>query len=195
MATHRANVANRLRMQFEIQIQEGLKLTTRFDALERVWGQTGAVLTQNTTNPLTSNFIYNRPEQNISFERAYVTFNALYGVFDVGYQQSRRWGSCVFCDDSDSDAGIHYRYMMGPWTFGLEWEKRADGSQTSFTNGLYPAQQGEGSAAQRLTARTLTTWAAATTTTTFTTSTRSTAGPRARRACATSLTMTQLPAP
>jgi hypothetical protein len=145
---HRANVANRLRMQFEIQIQEGLKLTTRFDALERAWGQTGAVLTQNTTNPLTSNFIYTRPEQNISFERAYVTFNALYGVFDVGYQQSRIWGTCTFCDDYDTDAGIHYRYMMGPWTFGLEWEKRADASQTSFSNGLYPAQAGEGSPTQ-----------------------------------------------
>jgi hypothetical protein len=144
----RANVANRMRMQFEIQIQEGLKLTTRFDALERAWGQTGAVLTQNTTNPLTANFIYNRPEQNISFERAYVTFNALYGVFDVGYQQSRIWGTCAFCDDYDTDAGVHYRYMTGPWTFGLEWEKRADASQTSFTNGLFPAQQGEGSAAQ-----------------------------------------------
>ncbi|MCK7509707.1 MAG: hypothetical protein MZV70_40465 [Desulfobacterales bacterium] len=34
-------------MQFEIQIQEGLKLTTRFDALERAWGQTAAVLTQH----------------------------------------------------------------------------------------------------------------------------------------------------
>jgi hypothetical protein len=47
-------------------------------------------------------------------------------VFDVGYQQSRVWGTCAFCDDYDSDAGIHYRYMMGPWTFGLEYEKRAD---------------------------------------------------------------------
>ncbi len=34
----RANIANRLRMQFEIQVQEGLKLTTRFDALERAVG-------------------------------------------------------------------------------------------------------------------------------------------------------------
>jgi hypothetical protein len=144
----RANIGQRMRMQFEIQIQEGLKLTTRFDAMERAWGQTGAVLTQNTTNTLTSNFLYTRPEQNISFERAYVTFNALYGVFDVGYQNSRAWGTCAFCDDYDSDAAIHYRYMMGPWTFGLEWEKRADASVTSWANGLYPAQQGEGSVAQ-----------------------------------------------
>ena len=35
----RANIANRMRIQFEIQMQEGLKLTTRFDALERAWGE------------------------------------------------------------------------------------------------------------------------------------------------------------
>ncbi len=135
----RANVGNRMRMQFEIQVQEGLKLTTRFDALERAWGQTPATLTQT--------FSYNRPEQNISWERAYVTFNALYGVFDVGYQQSRVWGTCAFCDDYDSDAGIHYRYMMGPWTLGLEWEKRA-GTNSNWYLGLPDERQGEGSAAQ-----------------------------------------------
>jgi len=135
----RANVGNRLRMQFEIQVQEGLKLTTRFDALERVWGQTPAVLTQT--------FSYNRPEQNISWERAYVTFNALYGVFDVGYQQSRVWGTCAFCDDYDTDAGVHYRYMMGPWTIGLEWEQRA-GTNSSWYLGLPDERQGDGSAAQ-----------------------------------------------
>jgi hypothetical protein len=138
----RANVANRLRMQFEIQVQEGLKLTTRFDALERAWGQQPAVL--NNTAPTNA---YARAENNISWERAYVTFNALYGVFDVGYQQSRVWGTCAFCDDYDSDAGIHYRYMMGPWTLGLEWEKRA-GTNNSWYLGLPPEQQGEGSATQ-----------------------------------------------
>ena len=135
----RANVANRMRMQFEIQVQEGLKLTTRFDALERVWGQQPAVLTQT--------FSYARPENNISWERAYVTFNALYGVFDVGYQQSRVWGTCAFCDDYDTDAGVHYRYMMGPWTLGLEWEQRA-GTNSSWYLGLPDERQGDGSAAQ-----------------------------------------------
>ena len=41
-ADSRANIANRLRMQFQIQLQEGLRLTTRFDALERVWGEQNA---------------------------------------------------------------------------------------------------------------------------------------------------------
>jgi len=122
----RANVANRLRMQFEIQVQEGLKLTTRFDALERAWGeqQVGTSATPGTSPWYGAQAT--TTERNISWERAYITFNALYGVFDVGYQQSRVWGTCAFCDDYDSDAGVHYRYMMGPWTFGLEWEKRAD---------------------------------------------------------------------
>jgi len=120
----RANIANRLRMQFEIQVQEGLKLTTRFDALERVWGENAAAAAPSPAAS-TANMGAIATERNISWERAYVTFNALYGVFDVGYQQSRAWGTCAFCDDFDSDAGIHYRYMMGPWTFGLEYEKRA----------------------------------------------------------------------
>jgi hypothetical protein len=117
-ANAHSNIANRLRMQFEVQIQEGLKLTTRFDALERVWGQQYVVST--TTAPYSATV-----ENNISFERAYVTFNALYGVWDVGYQASVNWGTCAFCDDFDSDPGIHYRYMTGPWTVAAEWEKKS----------------------------------------------------------------------
>ena len=103
-----------------------------------------------------------------------MTFNALYGVFDVGYQQSRVWGTCAFCDDYDSDAGIHYRYMMGPWTFGLEYEKRAD---TGFSG------EGSGQGGTYLRAPTMTT--------TSITSTVSIAGPRARRDSATSSTAMQ----
>jgi hypothetical protein len=140
-ANAHSNIANRLRMQFEIQIQEGLKLTTRFDALERDWGQQYVVST--TTAPYAGN-----AEGNISFERAYVTFNAVYGVFDVGYQQSRVWGTCAFCDDYDTDPGIHYTYMTGPWSVGANWEKRSAYSETKQTvGGLngYTANDGEGS--------------------------------------------------
>ena len=136
-ANAHSNIANRLRMQFEIQVQEGLKLTTRFDALERVWGETqaagpGAAAWGN--------------EKNISWERAYVTFNALYGVFDVGYKQSRVWGTCAFCDDYDTDAGISYRYLMGPWTMGLNWDKRANWSELKNTDTIVGegAQQSSG---------------------------------------------------
>ena len=129
----RANIGNRLRMQFEVQVQEGLKLTTRFDALERAWGQNQVVGGAQAG------------EKNISWERAYVTFNALYGVFDVGYKQSRVWGTCAFCDDYDSDAGISYRYMMGPWTFGANWDKRGNWSEMKDPNLNGATAIGEGS--------------------------------------------------
>jgi hypothetical protein len=139
-ANAHSNIANRLRMQFEIQIQEGLKLTTRFDALERDWGQQYVVST--TTAPYAGSV-----ENNISFERAFVTFNALYGVWDVGYQQNRSWGTGAFCD-FDTDPGIHYRYMTGPWTLAAEWEKRSAYIETKqVLGGLngYTVNDGEGS--------------------------------------------------
>ncbi len=140
-ADSKANVGQRLRMQFEIQVQEGLKLTTRFDAMERVWGQNPTVPTTNLqgtdTNP------YSRYENDISWERVYVTFNALYGVFDVGYQQTMAWGTCAFCNDYTSDAAVNYRYMMGPWTFGLGWEK-----PTGFAGSNTVSWLSEGSRAQ-----------------------------------------------
>ena len=115
-ADSRANIANRLRMQFEIQVQEGLKLTTRFDALERVWGQqTVAPAPSPGADGATT-------ERNISWERAYVTFNALYGVFDVGYQQTRSWGTCAFCKEFDLYASYRiYSDLTLTVGFGSFW--------------------------------------------------------------------------
>ena len=138
----RANIANRLRMQFEIQVQESLKRPTRFDARERVGGENHVANTPSPGATAWTGANAVTPERNISWERAYVTFNALYGVFDVGYQASKNWGTCAFCDDFDSDAGIHYRYMMGPWTFGLEYEKRADTNRSGEGSGQGGAQLG-----------------------------------------------------
>ncbi len=74
-----------------------------------------------------------------------MTFNALYGVFDVGYQQSRVWGTCAFCDDYDTDPGIMYTYMMGPWTFAANWDKRRKYRDEASVQGVRPPdQQGEG---------------------------------------------------
>jgi hypothetical protein len=126
----RSNIGNRLRMQFEIQIQEGLKLTTRFDAMERAWGENSVAPAPNPGTSAWAGAAAATTERNISWERAYVTFNALYGVFDVGFQESRAWGTCAFCDDND---------MMGPWTFGLEYEK------STYQDGGSGASSGEGS--------------------------------------------------
>ena len=61
--------AQRLRVQTVFKVAEGLTLTTRFDAMENVWG-----VTKNMAS-----------DDNISWERAYVTFKTGVGNFYAGY--------------------------------------------------------------------------------------------------------------
>lgn len=93
--------SQRLRVQTVFQVAEGLKLTTRFDAMERVWAQ-------EALNATTNN------EQNIQWERVYVTFNTLGGTFDVGYQSGGTFGT-IFADQvAGGVPRIKYTYVNGP---------------------------------------------------------------------------------
>jgi len=96
---------NRLRMQPEFKIAEGLVLTTRFDALEKKWGQT-----------LTTN------NESLSFERAYVTFDTKGGRFMVGYQEDRAFGT-VFGNSAGSKPMIKYFLPLGDFTLIAAIEK------------------------------------------------------------------------
>jgi len=96
---------NRLRMQPEFKVAEGLVLTTRFDALEKKWGQT-----------LTTN------NESLSFERAYVTFDTKGGRFMVGYQEDRAFGT-VFGNSAGSKPMIKYFLPLGDFTLIAAIEK------------------------------------------------------------------------
>jgi hypothetical protein len=91
----------RLRIQTVFQVAEGLKLTTRFDAMERVWGEQG----------LSSSAL---GEENIQWERAYVTFMVPFGQFDIGYQSVGGFGTS-FANAVSSGARLKYTYVNGPW--------------------------------------------------------------------------------
>ena len=94
--------SQRLRVQTVFQVAEGLKLTTRFDAMERVWGLEAVGSTPGTD------------EKNIQWERVYVTFNTLGGTFDVGYQSGGTFGT-VFGDQvAGGVPRIKYTYVNGP---------------------------------------------------------------------------------
>ena len=119
----RGTFGQRLRVGTVFQITEGLKLTTRFDALERVWGQEAAVGTPNpaTTTAGTGGF---QDENNISWERAFVTFNLGPGFFDVGYQAVNYWSPIAFGNTSASSGGmIRYTAPIGPLTLSAYWQK------------------------------------------------------------------------
>lgn len=107
----------RLQVNPVIQVAEGLKLVTRFDALVRVWGQDPIGTSATRTNTRNT-----AEEQNISWRRAYISAKILGGILDVGYQSGGPWGT-DFMDYENDCAAIKYVYPVGPWAFVARTEK------------------------------------------------------------------------
>ncbi|MFH2065676.1 MAG: hypothetical protein ABIK15_10815 [Pseudomonadota bacterium] len=81
----------RLRVQTDFKVTEDLKLTTRFDALEKVW---------NTDD---SAFTNSEDAENIDFDRAYMTIISKVGMFMLGRQEGVTWGTTWADDEDDTD--------------------------------------------------------------------------------------------
>lgn len=81
----------RLRVQTDFKVTEDLKLTTRFDALEKAW---------NTDD---SAFDNNIDAENIDFDRAYMTIISKVGMFMLGRQEGVTWGTTWADDEADTD--------------------------------------------------------------------------------------------
>jgi hypothetical protein len=113
------NTWQRLRVQTDFQVQEGLKLTTRFDALEKIWGATRGTGAANSAAGLP-----NTEAENIKFSLAYVNANLWGGLLRAGYQQQGQFGT-TFADYGDYAYGprIRYDYVTGPWTWIALYDK------------------------------------------------------------------------
>jgi len=110
-------VGQRLRIGSVFQVAEGLKLTARFDAMERIWGQ---------DNVAPAPGVLDRSEKNISWERAYVTFNLGPGFFDVGYMGDGAWSPIAFGNTTGSGPGVKYTAVFGPATVSAFWFKNSE---------------------------------------------------------------------
>lgn len=138
----RATYGQRLRINTVFQVSEGLKLTTRFDAMERGWGQENSLGTPNPTATYPSTAAAGaygtgtgtNPENNISFERAYVTFNLGPGFFDVGYQAEGYWSPIAFGNTTGSQGIIRYTALLGPVTLSAYTQKV---TETEFDPAVY----------------------------------------------------------
>jgi len=122
--------SQRLRVEPEFQIVEGLKLVTRFDALEKHWGDQawagGTGETQSRTQtPAGTGAATAKAQENIEWERAYLDFNVPFGKFQVGYMQFLMWGT-DFLNTPLSAGGIRYFFNQGPWMVVAAIEKRAE---------------------------------------------------------------------
>lgn len=125
-----AGYYQRLRVQTEFKVAEGLLLVTRFDALERRWGDSrwNGTSTEDTYNRNMVNGVANavQIQENIEFERAYLDFNTKIGKFQIGYQNFISFGT-PFVNSDITRAGIKWIIPAGPLTVIAAIEKGAGG--------------------------------------------------------------------
>ena len=115
----------RLRVQTDFIASPGLKLVTRFDAMERIWGgirgeenpawnsSTGGASGQG---PAPGSAGTRTENQNIAFDWAYVSYTSPIGLIEVGYQADNGWGT-VFGNNAINGASvgkINYLLPVGP---------------------------------------------------------------------------------
>ncbi len=127
----------RVRLQPVFQIAEGLTFTARMDALEKQWGNTnwkGGTDDLSLSRPTVPVTTPKRgTQENIEFERGYVTFMTGIGQFQVGYQNVDDWGT-EFGDYSNSRPRIMYATKVGNLNLIATYEKVYE----SDTAGLAP---------------------------------------------------------
>ncbi len=105
---NRAFYDQRLRVQVVFNVAEGLSVTGRFHAMDRMWGDIETMNVGNTNALATQ-------AQNIYWHRAYITFKTAIGKFDAGYQSGGTWGTVYGDTEADGRARIKYTGVFGPW--------------------------------------------------------------------------------
>jgi len=113
------NVWQRLRIGTVFQVAEGLKLTTRFDAMEKIWGATRS---SSATGADTGSV--SAENENIKFDNAFVTFAIPIGTIEAGYMNYGAWGT-VFGNSTETTNAprVRYTYTNGPFIVQLAWDK------------------------------------------------------------------------
>ena len=120
----------RLRVETDFIVSPGLKLVTRFDALERIWGgaRAGAATGLGSGGAAGSSGYPSTSwpsagtaaeDENIAFDWAYIDYTSPYGQLMVGYMQDGKTGT-IFGDSYVPRGRIKYYLTVGPVTFNPE---------------------------------------------------------------------------
>ena len=149
-----AAVYQRGRLNPVFVIAEGLTFSNRLDFLEKQWGSTlmyrpvGAGAADDQTASRRQNGYAmggpggsstsatgNNPkvQENIEWERAWVTFNTAFGQFNVGYQNVDDWGT-DYGDFSNTRPKVSFTTQLGPVTLGVAYEKVYENDTASGVN-------------------------------------------------------------
>ena len=110
-STANAFYRQRLRVSTVFQVAEGLKLTTRFDALEQRWGE-GLPISQNAgSHGITEG--YSNDSGSVSFEQTQLDFTTPYGLITAGIYDTNTWG-LDFGNNSFKVGRIVWKAPVGP---------------------------------------------------------------------------------
>ena len=132
----------RLRVRADVLVSPGLKLVTRFDAMERIWGGARSNPTDLTSLIGDIDSAGSRAEnQNIAFDWVYIEYASRLGVFTVGYQEDMAWGT-KFADWSRPAGKIAWSYTTGGLTLMADVAKILDLSSSSVI-GTAPFNDGD----------------------------------------------------
>ena len=124
----------RLRLQTDFIAAPGVKIVTRFDAMERAWGMArsapstvGADVGAQGSNMSGGTVAEN---ENIAFDYAYIEYLSPIGLFRVGWQNDGPWGT-VFGDTTYINGRVLWMGTFGPITALAAAVKLEDKSYTA----------------------------------------------------------------
>lgn len=127
----------RLRVGTDFIVDPSLKLVTRFDVMERIWGGTrsssGTTLAKDSYETAAEN-------ENIAIDWVYLNYVSPIGKFDVGIMNDGSTGT-IFGNGYAPAGRIKYSYTIAPFTINAAYTKVKDQSysavttSTNFTDG------------------------------------------------------------
>ena len=136
----------RLRVGTDFIVSPGLKLVTRFDALERIWGGARSAPASGTLSPVTGagysplaidSAGTTAENENIAFDLAYIDYVSPIGTFDIGYMIISTTGT-VFGNNSTPGPRIKFTSNpFGGFTISADITKIADNSYNSVNSSTY----------------------------------------------------------
>jgi hypothetical protein len=129
----------RLRIGTDFIVSPSLKLVTKFDAMDRIWG--GARSNSDTSFPSgstdnTGGVAGTRAEsENIVMDLAYIEYTSPIGLFKIGYQNDYSFGT-VFGDRSNGmpSGQILYMVPVGPFILAADIGKITDNSYSAVSS-------------------------------------------------------------